>query len=144
MHDMNKLFASGFLLLGLLGCNDLKVSDADIPIVNEKQIEEAMNDPKGRTVVVDVRKPESYAAGHIPGAINVYLPDIRKSDERLGHANRIIVYGKGFTDPLGVAAAKRLVAEGYKNVWEFKGGMEAWQSSQRPVTTQSESRPDSR
>ena len=125
------LCSSVVAALLISACNELKVSDADIPIVRIRDVEESLNDPA--TVLIDARKPEAYAAGHLPNAINIYLPDIRESDARLAAAKRIIVYAGGVRDPLGIAAAKRLVAMGYFNVQEFKGGVEEWRNAGRQL-----------
>jgi len=53
----------------------------------------------------------------------------------------------GVTDPLSLAAAKRLKAVGYANVSEFKGGTEVWTEAGHSLVTParaSEVRPDSK
>ena len=44
-----------------------------------------------------------------------------------------VVYAGGWTDDLSIAGAKRLLALGYKNVFEFRGGIELWQSEGRAL-----------
>lgn len=44
-----------------------------------------------RVLVVDVRDPQSFAAGHIPGAINVMVGEERQHLGRLRAAKRPIV-----------------------------------------------------
>lgn len=134
---------AAFWMLGAAGCDKVKVSDQDIQILKESEMEAATAD--GETVVVDVRKPAAYAAGHIPNAINIFLPEIREQDPRLAGAKSIVVYAGGWTDPLSTAACKRLMAMGYTGVAEFKGGMELWKESGRQVATSvapAETRPE--
>jgi Rhodanese-like domain len=45
-----------------------------------------------QAVFVDVRSAESYAAGHIPGAINIPLAQILNSYHRLDSSRWIILY----------------------------------------------------
>lgn len=48
---------------------------------------------------------------------------------------------------LGIAAAKRLVASGYVNVKEFKGGIEQWKTSGHQLTgtlPEAQVRPDTK
>jgi rhodanese-related sulfurtransferase len=123
--------AAGLAMAGAVGCDKVKVSDQQIQIIKESEMEAAIGDPE--TVIVDVRKPAAFAAGHLPNAINIFLPDIREADPRLGIAKRIIVYSGGWTDPLSTAAAKRLMAMGYTGVAEFKGGLELWKDSGRQI-----------
>lgn len=118
---------------GLAGCESGQTSDKDITVVTEDKLPEMLDQPQ--TVVVDVRTPDRYAGGHLPGAISIPLPDMRLSDARLTGAERIIVYAGGWTDPLSSAGAKRLMALGYSNVYEFKGGVEMWLDSGRKLIT---------
>lgn len=116
---------------GMAGCGQVYVSDNNITGIDRADVAAAQKSPT--TTIVDVRKPESYAAGHIPGAINIYLPDIQSSDPRLGTAQKIIVYCDSPTDPLARAAAKRMLALGYKNVDVYQGGLEFWKRSGEQV-----------
>jgi len=138
-------FVTGLMLAmtALVGCDEVKVSDESINVVREPWVVEQMGQPG--VALVDVRKAEAYAEGHLPGAINIYLPEIYKADPRLAGAEQIIIYASGWTDPLSPAAAKKMMKLGYVGVHEFKGGIEVWKSSGRElVKTQppSEGRPE--
>ncbi|MCC6581172.1 MAG: rhodanese-like domain-containing protein, partial [Phycisphaeraceae bacterium] len=78
--------------------------------------------------VVDVRSPQRYEAGHIPGAINIPLATIKPDDDRLKDADAIVVYAAGWAEYLSPAGAKKLLAIGYENVFDFRGGLELWQA----------------
>ncbi len=47
---------------------------------------------KGDAIFIDVRSPEEYQFSHIPGAINVPLPEIRKRMAGLPTEKSIITY----------------------------------------------------
>jgi rhodanese-related sulfurtransferase len=80
-----------------------------------------------RVVLVDVRQPSGFAEEHIPGAINLPLNTLRAGEPALAEAQSIVVYASGSPeDPLAGAAAKRLLALGYSNVLEFRGGLDEW------------------
>lgn len=106
------------------GCDGVKISDASIEVIDGPRVAAAADDPG--TVLLDVRTAEAYAAGHLPGAVHIFLPDLRTDDERLADAERIIVYADGWNDPLSTAGAKELMKLGYDNVHEFKGGVQVW------------------
>ena len=128
----------------LVGCDrSAQTSDADVQVVQENHLAEQLAKPQ--TVLVDVRTADRYASGHLPGAINIPLPNIRPNDTQLTDANQIIVYAGGWTDPLSVAGVKRLMSLGYQNVYEFRGGVAVWQDSGKKLITslpEKDSRPE--
>lgn len=127
----------------LFGCEKVIITDENIVTVSDREMATALSEDG--TMIVDVRKPEQFAAGHIPNAINIYLPTIRSSDERLAGAKKIIVYGKGGNDPLSQAATKRMLSLGYQGVEEYKGGMRVWETTGQQVvksTAPAQARPE--
>lgn len=117
--------------LALTACTPTKTSDDDVIVIKEQQLDAFL--AQDRTVLIDVRIPERYAAGHIPGAINIQVPFIESQDPRLTDAKVLIVYAGGWRDPLSRAAAKRLYRLGYSNIYEFKGGIDLWERMDRSV-----------
>lgn len=84
-------------------------------------------------VIVDVREPAEFAAGHVLGAKNVPLarldaptPDLLKRKER-----PVIVYCDG-GDRAGKAAGA-LKKAGFTRVINLSGGLKAWQDAGLPV-----------
>ena len=47
---------------------------------------------KGTAIVIDVRSPESYKAGHIRGAINIPEPEITRRKDELPRDKKIVFY----------------------------------------------------
>ena len=116
------------LLAALVACKgEAKTSDKSLREMDIKQVRAALAEEGQKVVMVDARPPEQFDAGHLPGAINVFLPEVRAGDGRLQAADRVIVYGAGWQDPLAPATAKRLMALKYSNVYLFRGGMEVWE-----------------
>jgi len=123
------LFSLSLTLGMLTGCqSEPKTSDQDLSQLEYPEFLKMKADPKRTLVIVDVRSPERYADGHIPGAINISIPDLRPGDERLAQATDIVVYATGWTEYLSPAAAKKLLALKYENVYDFRGGIEMWQA----------------
>jgi len=118
----------------LAGCNGPSINDTDIsPISRERLVE--LRAGEDTVVVVDPRAAEAYGRGHIPGAINVPMPSMRAADPRLAEADTIVVCDGGWTERLGLAAAKRLRRLDYENVVDFRGGLEAWASAGGQVSS---------
>lgn len=90
-------------------------------------------------VVVDIRKPDEYAAYHIPGAINVPLSQLGRSD--IAAQPKIIVYSSG-----GIHAAQAwffLKALGHKGSYTLFGGLEEWRDAYvEPVAPEAPSAAD--
>ena len=76
-------------------------------------------------IILDVRRPDEFAAGHIPNAINVPNESIGTSDiPELPHKDQLImVYCR--SGRRSKEAAEKLVKLGYTNIVEF-GGILDW------------------
>jgi rhodanese-related sulfurtransferase len=81
--------------------------------------------------IVDVRSPEDYAIGHIPGAVN--LPE-EKWDTFAGLTREKvnIIYCYSEASHLAASAALAFAEHGYP-VMELEGGFETWKQNQFPV-----------
>lgn len=84
-------------------------------------------------VILDVRTPEEFAAGHVPGAINIpytHLPS-RISEVADAADKDIVLYCT-----VGVRAeqgAERLRENGFQKLLHLDGDMSAWQAQKRPL-----------
>lgn len=89
-----------------------------------------IRDSGEKYVLVDALSWESYEKGHIEGAISFPYNTIDRKTARkhLRKKDNIIVYCGGFKCSASTKAAHRLQALGYKNVVDYKGGLEEWQA----------------
>jgi len=71
---------------------------------------------KGEVTLLDVRPPEEYAAGHIPGALSIPLPDLAKRLARLPRRQEVVAYCRGPYCVMAIEAVKQLRAKGFKAV----------------------------
>lgn len=107
--------------------------------LDEKQVKALAGDPS--VVVVDVRSPSDFAAGHIPGAVNVYWDSTFDKDRVLLPAEQL---AKIYADA-GLTTDKRIVLFtrgglqlshtytvlnllGYKKIDFFTGKFEGWEN----------------
>jgi len=116
------------------GC-ETKTSDRDIAFMNVEELRELLAKENERTLVVDVRRWGEYDAGHIPGAVCIPVAELGKNDPVLAGASQIVVYAGSYESPLSPAAAKKLIAMGYANVYDFRGGLEYWELEGGEVET---------
>ena len=114
--------------------NDLvKIAKAQITDVSLAQAETAC---RKADVIIDVREPDEYAAGHIEGAVSLPrgvlefkiadLPAVSSAD------TDILLYCK--TGDRAALAAQSLETLGYKNVVSIAGGYDAWTEAGKPTT----------
>ncbi len=110
----------------------------------------------GSAVVIDTRTPEEYAAGHIPGAVNIreifsYLatstPDgltelHQTFADLLGAAGlsgpeHAVIYEDAMNNGYGQSCRGYFLLNylGYKNVSILHGGLTAWTEAGMPLTT---------
>ena len=111
----------------------------------------------GTAVVIDTRAPEEYAAGHIPGAVNIreifsYLatstPDglaemHQTFADLLGAAGlsgpeHAVIYEDAMNNGYGQSCRGYFLLNylGYKNVSILHGGLTAWTEAGLPLTTE--------
>ena len=76
-------------------------------------------------IILDVRRPDEYAEGHIPGAINVPNEEIGTAEiaELPSKSQLILVYCR--SGRRSKEASEKLVKLGYTNIVEF-GGILDW------------------
>jgi rhodanese-related sulfurtransferase/DNA-binding transcriptional ArsR family regulator len=70
----------------------------------------------GEVTLIDVRPPEEYAAGHIPGALSVPLPELAKRLSEFPRRREVVAYCRGPYCVMSVEAVKLLRARGFKAV----------------------------
>ncbi len=80
---------------------------------------------------VDVRTPAEYAAGHVPGAINIPVDELPKRLNEVPHDRQVYVYCEA-----GVRAAragKLLASHGFTNIEVVPASMRGWRKAGYPV-----------
>lgn len=89
---------------------------------------------RGKTVVVDVRSAEDFAAGHLRDAKSIPLADLTA---RIGELDKfkartvVVVCQSGARAD---KAAKVLTAAGFTDVYSLDGGQPAWVTAGLPIT----------
>ncbi len=89
-----------------------------------KQLSPKEFDQKKGMMVLDIRTDKEYEKGHIPGAVHVPLADIGDRVKKLKKDKELVVYCENGNR--SIWAIKRLMGMGYKNLYNLKGGYNAW------------------
>lgn len=107
----------------------LKVKDNLDPVPAIRLLEMARD---GLVTVLDVRPPEEYAAGHLPGAVNIPLKDLEKHLLDLDPSQEIVAYCRGPHCVLAFDAVAKLREKGI-NARRLEGGLPEWRLDGLPV-----------
>ena len=86
----------------------------------------------GLVTVLDVRPATEFAAGHLPGAINVPVEDLGKGPAKFSKRREVIAYCRGPYCLLAVDAVALLRTKGYK-ARRLVGGFLEWKASGLPI-----------
>jgi rhodanese-related sulfurtransferase len=81
--------------------------------------------------LVDVRAPEEFAAGHVPGALNVPLDDVLAEPDRFGAGPVQMICRSGGRSATAAAAVEQAGTPAVS----VAGGTAAWIESGRAVDT---------
>src|SRR3954453_4694764 len=96
---MKSKFSMVVMILGMVmastvvqAAEESKQTDKAVNHVNAKQAQKLVEDKK--VVVLDVRTPEEFKKGHIPGATNIDIatPDFEKSIGKLDKSKTYLVH----------------------------------------------------
>jgi rhodanese-related sulfurtransferase len=79
---------------------------------------------KGSAVVVDVREPYEFAAGHIAGALNLPMSSFRPGDLPQGKPVALICQSGGRS----AAALRASIGAGRADARHYPGGMSGWRA----------------
>jgi rhodanese-related sulfurtransferase len=85
-------------------------------------------------VVIDVRTAEEYAAGHIPGALNIPFDQVAKRISEIDAPHGVALYC--MVGPRARKGESALLGAGYTSVLHLEGGLAAWQAAGLPVESE--------
>lgn len=108
-----------FLMVSTIACNAQQQ-------VNVQTFEQAINQNNG--VLIDVRTPEEFNAGHIAGATNIdiYSNSFEQQIKQINKTKTVLVYCR--SGSRSAQAANILRRNGYQ-VLDLAGGVGAWYQS---------------
>lgn len=93
----------------------------------------------GKVPILDARDPQSFAAGHVPGARNLppganFHAEYMKLEKILARHKKdlVIVYCGDQWCSLADELQMQLIAQGFQHVARFPGGWTEWQQAKLP------------
>jgi ArsR family transcriptional regulator len=88
----------------------------------------------GTVIVLDVRPPDEFALGHLPGAVNIPLPELEVRLADFDPAQELVAYCRGPYCVLSYEAVAALRARGFK-ARRLEDGLPEWRAAGLPVVT---------
>lgn len=88
---------------------------------------------KGLVTVLDVRPAEEYAAGHIPGAINVPVDKLESYLSKLPKRKEVVAYCRGPYCLMSFDAVEKLRKRGWR-ARRLANGLPEWRAAGLPIT----------
>jgi rhodanese-related sulfurtransferase len=128
------------LALGLAACGGKSAPAAEAPVkevdldalpieLTVQQVADIMNHPD--VVLIDVREPSEYAAGHIPGVKLIPLGSLPSRVNEISKDKFVVMTCR--SGNRSGQATKFLRDQGFDNVHNMTGGINAWQQAGLPV-----------
>lgn len=136
------LLAAALLLASLLASVGARAADpaaaaapvatpaAMKPISADALLQEQARQPQ-QLFVLDVRSPQEFAEGHVPGAVNVPHDQVSARLAEIPRDKDVVLYCR--SGRRAGLAADVLAANGYKRLLHLDGDMQAWTAQGRPV-----------
>jgi rhodanese-related sulfurtransferase len=87
---------------------------------------------RGEVTILDVRPNEEYEAGHIPGALSLPLPELKRRFGELARGREIVAYCRGPYCVMAVEAVDLLRRKGFRAV-RLEEGVPDWRARGLPV-----------
>lgn len=117
-----KLAVLIFLAFGMLaGCGTGAAKG--YTTIEPEQLQSMIKQGEPMTIV-DLREPELYAKGHIPGAINIPFETFQDKMNQLTTDQNVVF--ACHTGPMGDVTSKLLIEKGFTKVNNLNGGMAGW------------------
>ena len=85
-------------------------------------------------LLIDLRPPDQYTAGHVGGARQMTGDQLLKAGETLKKYKdkAVVVYDD--TGSVGASAVRQLAAQGFTKAFNLRGGLAAWRTENLPLT----------
>jgi rhodanese-related sulfurtransferase/predicted transcriptional regulator len=131
LHALGEVAENNLAEVSQLINQFLTARDALEPVPHQELVQRAR---KGLVTVIDVRPAEEFAAGHIPGALNVPLANLEHWARSAPKRREIVAYCRGPYCLMAFEAVAKLRGKGMK-ARRLVDGFPEWKSAGLPVET---------
>ena len=122
---------SATLVLG--ACGGSTATDSKLELTSAADVAEIVDAPPADLVILDIRTPEEFSAGHLAGAINIdyYAADFEAQLSGLDLNVPYVMYCN--SGNRSANALPLMDSIGFEEVYELDGGIQAWYSAGNPI-----------
>ena len=100
---------------------------AKVKYISSDELRKQLASESEKRILIDVRNSADFRAGHLPGAVNIFLDELEANRKKLPSRGEIILY-----DNNGVSVFKgsvRLFDLGFFNVFALSNGLDDWKKN---------------
>ncbi len=121
---------AGYLVGGMTAWDNAGFPLEDVGQMTVPEVQAA----NSRLQIVDVRAPAEWKSGHVPGAVHMFLPDLREKAAKLDKGTPVAVYcDSGYRASIGTSILKQ---EGFECVCNVPGSWQAWKKAKLPISNE--------
>lgn len=133
---MNRFFFFAIaLVVGLVATQAFAGSASKIDNISAENLKK-MHDDSAHFILIDARRVEDYNKEHITKAISLPANDVNsKTLDEIAPDNKtkLVFYCQNVKCQASHIAASKALGAGYKYIYEFNGGIEAWKEHGYPT-----------
>ena len=118
-------------LIATLAAATALAADAPLPVMTQDAFLASLKADAKALFVLDVRTPDEYAAGYVPGAVNIPHDQLASRLSEVPKNREVVVYCR--SGRRSEIAGQVLADHGYTKLEHLQGDMQGWQAAQRPV-----------
>ena len=115
----------------LMGLTNAQTTRPAVPKIDAEQFDKMRKEPN--TVVLDVRTPQEFSQGHVPGAVNMDISDpmFKKKIAGLDKSKTYLVHcAAGVRSNRACHLMSSLELAG---LYDYKGGFKDWKAQGKPI-----------
>ena len=125
----SRVLGTVICVLGLL-VPGLGVGQEIVPTISPDDLNKRREN-KPALLVLDVRTPEEFRSGHIPGAVNIPHTELASRIGEVQKSHAVVLYC--MQGPRARLGEKTLLDAGVEDVLHLDGGLHAWQQAGFPI-----------
>jgi rhodanese-related sulfurtransferase len=118
-------------LIATLVASTALAADAPLPVMTQDAFLASLKADAQALFVLDVRTPDEYAAGYVPGAVNIPHDQLASRLAEVPKDREVVVYCR--SGRRSEIAGQVLSGHGYTKLEHLQGDMMGWQQAKRPV-----------